>query len=105
MQKLSGCWRTAAAAAAKSLQLCPTLYNPIDGSPPGAPIPGIQEHWTGLPLPSPLRTADYHKLNHILNPIATTISGILFLLEQIDMALVILYEDIDLGWASPGYTA
>ena len=30
-----------AAAAAKSLQLCPTLCNPIDGSPPGAPVPGI----------------------------------------------------------------
>ena len=29
------------AAAAKSLQLCPTLCNPIDGSPPGSPIPGI----------------------------------------------------------------
>ena len=31
----------AAAAAAKSLQSCPTLCNPIDGSPPGSPIPGI----------------------------------------------------------------
>jgi len=31
----------AAAAAAKSLQLCPTLCNPIDDSPPGSPIPGI----------------------------------------------------------------
>jgi len=30
-----------ATAAAKSLQLCPTLCNPIDGSPPGSPIPGI----------------------------------------------------------------
>ena len=30
-----------AAAAAKLLQLCPTLCNPIDGSPPGSPIPGI----------------------------------------------------------------
>ena len=30
-----------AAAAAKSLQFCPTLCNPIDGSPPGSPIPGI----------------------------------------------------------------
>ena len=29
------------AAAAKSLQLCPTLGNPIDGSPPGSPVPGI----------------------------------------------------------------
>ena len=30
-----------AAAAAKSLQSCPTLRDPIDGSPPGSPIPGI----------------------------------------------------------------
>ena len=30
-----------AAAAAKSLQLCPTLCDPIDGRPPGFPIPGI----------------------------------------------------------------
>ena len=31
----------AAAAAAKSLQSCPTLYDPIDGRPPGSPVPGI----------------------------------------------------------------
>ena len=31
----------AAAAAAKSLQSCPTLCNPIDGSPPGSTVPGI----------------------------------------------------------------
>ena len=31
----------AAAAAAKSLQSCPTLCDPIDGSPPGCPVPGI----------------------------------------------------------------
>ena len=31
----------AAAAAAKSIQLCTTLCNPIDGSPPGSPIPQI----------------------------------------------------------------
>ena len=30
-----------AAVAAKSLQLCPTLCNPIDSSPPDSPIPGI----------------------------------------------------------------
>ena len=30
-----------AAAAAKSLQLCPTLCDPIDGSPSGSPVPGI----------------------------------------------------------------
>ena len=31
----------ASAAAAKSLQSCPTLCDPIDGSPPGSPVPGI----------------------------------------------------------------
>ena len=31
----------AAVAATKSLQLCSTLWNPIDGRPPGSPIPGI----------------------------------------------------------------
>ena len=31
----------AAAASAKSLQSCPTLCDPIDGSPPGSPVPGI----------------------------------------------------------------
>jgi len=29
------------AAAAKLLQSCPTLCDPIDGSPPGSPVPGI----------------------------------------------------------------
>ena len=32
---------TQAAVAAKSLQLCSTLCDPIDGSPTGSPIPGI----------------------------------------------------------------
>ena len=37
-----GCtWKTSAAAAAKSLQSCLTLCDPIDGSPPGSPVPGI----------------------------------------------------------------
>jgi len=44
--KSSGNWkwlddRSAAAAAAKSLQLCPTLCDPRGGSPPGSPVPGI----------------------------------------------------------------
>ena len=30
-----------ATAAAKSLQSCPTLCDPVDGSPPGSPVPGI----------------------------------------------------------------
>ena len=36
-----GVRKCSAAAAAKSLQSCPTLCNPIDGSPPGSPVPGI----------------------------------------------------------------
>ena len=45
------------AAAAESLQSCPTLCDPIDGSPPGSPAPGILQartHWSELPFPSPL---------------------------------------------------
>jgi len=34
-------WIHVAAAAAKSLQSCPTVCDPIDGSPPGSPVPGI----------------------------------------------------------------
>ena len=101
----------AAAAAAKSLQSCPTLCDPIDGSPSGSTVPGIlqartlervaisfsnawkgkvkvkslsrvrllatpwtvayqappstgfsrQEYWSGVPLPSPLDTAEIIK--------------------------------------------
>jgi len=36
----------AAAAAAKSLQSCPTLCDPIDVSPPGSPVPGILQAGT-----------------------------------------------------------
>ena len=38
---LSNSSRPFTAAAAKSLQSCPTLCDPIDGSPPGSPVPGI----------------------------------------------------------------
>ena len=34
-------WYTAAAAAAKSLQSCPTLCDPIDSNPPGSSVSGI----------------------------------------------------------------
>ena len=45
-----------AAAAAKSLQLCPTLCDPIDGLLPGSSVPGIFQaralEW--VPVPSPM---------------------------------------------------
>ena len=50
----------AGAAAAKSLQSCPTLCDPTDGSPPGSPVPGFsrQERWSGLPFPSPMHESE-----------------------------------------------
>ena len=41
MPTCSGICAYAAAAAAKSLQSCPTLCDPIDSSPPGSTVPGI----------------------------------------------------------------
>ena len=47
----------AAAAAAKSLQSCPTLCDPIDGSPPGSPVPGILQartlEWGAITFSAP----------------------------------------------------
>ena len=51
------------AAAATSLQLCPTLCDPMDGSPPG-PLSlrfSRQEHWSGLPFPSPMHESEKWK--------------------------------------------
>ena len=106
------CSRKNAATAAKLLQSCLTLCNPIDGSPPGSPVPGIlqartlewvaisfsnawkwkvkvkslsrvrlwvtpwtaayqappplgfsrQEHWSGLPFPSPMHKSEKVKV-------------------------------------------
>ena len=48
-----------AAAAAKSFQSCPTLCDPIDGSPSGSPVGfSRQEHWSGLPFPSPMHESE-----------------------------------------------
>ena len=44
-------------AAAKSLQSCPTLCDPIDGSPPGSPVPGILQartlEWVAISFSKP----------------------------------------------------
>ena len=70
MDKQIGLWLvlfsqkcTAAAAAAELLQSCPTLCDPIDGSPPGSPCLGFsrQEHWSGLPFPSPMHESEKSK--------------------------------------------
>ena len=50
------------AAAAKSLQSCPTLCDPVDGSPLGSSVPGILQArilaWSGLPFPSPMHESE-----------------------------------------------
>ena len=50
-------------AAAKSIQSCQTLCDPTDGSPPGFPSLGFskQEHWSGLPFPSPMYESEKSK--------------------------------------------
>ena len=64
--------RDPAAAAAKSLQSCPTLCDPIDGSPPGSPVPGILQartlEWVAISFSNALllsnknqKTTDKHK--------------------------------------------
>ena len=53
----------AAATAAKSLQSCPTLCDPIAGGPQAPPSLGFsrQEHWSGLPFPSPMHEREKWK--------------------------------------------
>ena len=60
MGKLILKFREKCAAAAKSLQSCLILCNPIDESPPGSPSLGFsrQEHWSGLPFPSPMHESE-----------------------------------------------
>ena len=42
---------------------CPTLCNPLDGSPPGSTVPGIlqERHWNGLRFPSPVHESEKWK--------------------------------------------
>ena len=56
-------YSSAAAAAAKSLQSCPTLCDPTDGShqaPPSLEF-SRQEYWSGLPFPSPKHESEKWK--------------------------------------------
>ena len=67
--------RCTAVAAAKSLQSCPTLCDPTDGSPPGSSLSlgfSRQEHWSGLPFPSP---KEMHRIIQTPTPITGTKSS------------------------------
>jgi len=54
--------------AAKSLQSCPTLCDPIDGSPPGSPIPGILQartlEWVGISFSNALWGTELQRVRH-----------------------------------------
>jgi len=56
------------ATAAKSLQSCPTLCDPIDGSPPGSPIPGILQARTleWVAFPSPMHESEKSKWSRLV---------------------------------------
>ena len=63
-------WLSVAAAAAKSIQLCLTLCDPIDGSPPGSPIPGILQartlEWAAISFSNAWRWKEKVKsLSHV----------------------------------------
>ena len=53
---------------AKSLQSCPTLCDPIDGSHQAPPSLGFsrQERWSGLPFPSPMHESEKWKRSHLV---------------------------------------
>ena len=65
------------AAAAESLQSWPTLCDLVDGSPPGSPVPGFsrQEHWSGVPFPSPMYTGPLLKTGMDFKGILRWLSG------------------------------
>ena len=58
------------APAAKSLQSCPTLCDPIDGSPSGPPIPGILQartlEWVAISFSNILLKTPLIKLSHLI---------------------------------------
>ena len=59
-------YKVAAAAAATSLQSCPTLCDSIDSSPPGSRSLGFsrQERWSGSPCPSPMHESEKWTWSH-----------------------------------------
>ena len=65
----------AATATAKSLQSCPTLCDPIDGSPPGSPAPGILQartpEWVAISFSSAWKWKEKRKLLSRVRLLAT----------------------------------
>ena len=68
-----------AAAAAKSLQSCPTLCDPIDGSPPGSPIPGILQartlEWVAISFSNYMQSTSYEMPGWMIHKLESRLPG------------------------------
>ena len=86
-------------AAAKSCQSCPTLWDPIDGSPPGSPIPGILQartlEWVAISFSN-------NESESYINMYLTHPSQILWMLSQgCELVIEIIMEHplyTEVGW-------
>ena len=72
-----------AAATAKSLQSCPTLCNPIDGSPPGSTFPGILQarvlEWGAIAFSNDQPRQHIKKQRHYLSKNVSLVKAMVFL--------------------------
>ena len=66
-------WGGAEVSAAKSLQSCPALCDPIDGSPPGSPVPGILQartvEWVAISFSTVSRVIINDDYEPLLDPV------------------------------------
>ena len=65
-------------AAAAAIQSCPTLCDPIDGSPPGSPVPGILQARTleWVAMPSPMHESEKGKGSHSVASDSSQLHGL-----------------------------
>ena len=90
--------QSAAAAAAKSLPSCPTLCDPIDGSPPGSPVPGVTKSQTWL------KGLSTHAGTWIMDRAVIEIIGNSFrnscMIDMSDKCYVWFFKDFYLMWTN-----
>ena len=79
-----------------SHQLCLTLCDPIDGSPPGSPFPGFsrKEHWSGLPFPSPKHKSEKWKWSRSVVPWTTACQASLSITNSWSLLKLLSIESV-----------
>ena len=96
------------ASAAKSLRSCPTLYNPIDGSPLGSPIPGILQartlEWVAISFSNAwkwkvkVKSLSCARLSHCLlqsEPLVLLKFKAVFFLSLVAVFVFVIYPEFD----------